>query len=94
MIDYSTLDNLVSTAVGPVQRCQAAMQAAVPGLPAAAQSSATAYAQGLGGVVSVLQNGPADAAAVPAWVARMAAATSTLSAAQGALAQADSAFSD
>ncbi len=91
-IDYTTLDNLIASTVGPVTTCRAAMQAAVPGLPAAAQSAATAYAQALGGVVSVLQNGPADAAAVPAWVSKMAAAAAPLSSAQGALVQADSAF--
>ncbi|NCY15965.1 MAG: hypothetical protein EBX39_04205 [Actinobacteria bacterium] len=93
-IDYATLDDLISSGVGPVQRCQVAMQAAVPGLPAAAQSAASTYASALGGVVTVLQNGPADAAAVPAWVAKMAAAAAPLSAAQGALAQADPDFAD
>ena len=93
-IDYSTVDNLISSGVGPVQVCQAAMQAAIPGLPAAAQSAASAYATALGGVVTVLKNGPSDAAALPAWVAKLSAAASSLSTAQGALALADPDFAD
>ena len=88
----SQIDDEIRSVVGPMQSCQTAFQAAIPGLPAAAQSAATSYANSLGPIIQSLGNPPTTAAAVSAWIQQFTSRTAAVSQAKAALVQADPSF--
>ncbi|NCY17150.1 MAG: hypothetical protein EBX39_10350 [Actinobacteria bacterium] len=93
-INYTEVGDLISTGAGLVQSCQSAVQATIPGLPAEAQSAASAYVAALGAVLPILKLSPTDSATLDVWAAQFSTVLGPLSAAKGALATADPDFAD
>jgi len=90
----SQIGDELKSAVAPIQACQTALQSAIPGLPAGAQSAATAYAASFGSIIQALSNPPATAAAVASWIQQFTSATAAVSQAKAALIQVDPAFAN
>lgn len=90
----SQIDNEVKMVVGPVQACQSAFQAAIPGLPSGTRAAATAYVASLGPIIQSLSNPPTTAAAVGSWVQQFTAQSASLSQAKAAVVKADPAFAN
>lgn len=88
----SQIDDEMKTLVAPIQQCETAFRSAIPGLPAAAQAAATAYANSLGPIIESLQDPPPSAEAVSGWVQQFTAQSAAVSEAKAALVQADPSF--
>jgi hypothetical protein len=91
-MDYSALGGLLDDARVAAEQCQAAVKAASPKLSAEGQTAAASYSDALGAVVPLLGFTPTDPDTLSVLVARLSAVLGSLTAAQGALAQADPVF--
>ncbi len=93
-MDYSALGGLLDDVRADAEQCQAAVKAASPKLSAEGQTAATSYSGALGAVLPLLELAPTDPDMLSVWTARMSAVLGPLTAAQGALAQADPLFAN
>lgn len=93
-VDYAADASLITSALGPTENCIAAMEAAIPGLPAAAQGPARDYVAAVGPVLDLLKAPPTSASAVAPWIAQIGQVAGPVQSAKAALGAADPTFAD